>query len=125
MYICDCQNNCVRSISSEGVVSLIAGDPTGSGSQDGHRLTQARFFWPFNAVFNESKNIFYITDTLNNKLRLLDLNTDEVSAFVGTGNAVEIDGIGLAAGFQQPFGIEVNSAWTTLYVSDGNGQTIR
>lgn len=89
IYILDQQNQRIRMIDTDDVIETIAG--TGAaGFADGDAL-QAQFAWEQGSNPNPSGGIayregkLYIADTINNRIRELDLATDTVRTFAGTG----------------------------------------
>lgn len=74
-YVADSGNNCIRRISSAGVVSTYAGSNVG-GDVDG-TLTLARFSSPADLVIDGTN--MYITDSANNAIREIDMSTGVVS----------------------------------------------
>ncbi len=78
VYVADALNNCIRRISSAGVVSTYAGTTT-SGYVNGS-LTAARFSSPTDLVI--SGTTMYISDTMNNSIRRIDMSTGVVSTLI-------------------------------------------
>jgi hypothetical protein len=75
VYVADAGNNCIRRISSTGVVSTYAGSNVG-GEVDG-QLTLARFSSPTGLVIDGTN--MYITDSANNAIRKIDMSAGVVS----------------------------------------------
>lgn len=89
LYVLDQQNQRIRKIDTDGIIDTIAG--TGKpGFQDGPAL-QAQFTWERgsnpnpsgNLVYNDSK--LYISDTIGNRIRVMDLSTNLVTTLAGNG----------------------------------------
>ena len=106
-----------------GILTVIAGSLT-AGFLDGTGL-QAQFSSPSALVINPHSNLVYITDSQNNRIRVVTTPTGLVSTLAGNGMAGDFDGLGDAAGFNQPMGIVINSAGTSLFVTCQAGNTLR
>jgi hypothetical protein len=74
-YVADAGNNCIRRISSSGVVSTYAGSNVG-GEVDGS-LSLARFSSPADLAIDGTN--MYITDSANNAIREINMSTGVVS----------------------------------------------
>ncbi|WOV93401.1 MAG: DUF5011 domain-containing protein [Candidatus Nitrosoabyssus spongiisocia] len=112
LYAADFSNHKIRIIYSNGTVSTFAGTG-GHGSLDGPALN-ATFHYPIGLELDSSGNL-YVTDTGNNKIRIIYSN-GTVSTFAGTGARGSLDGPALNATFRYPFGLELDSSGN-LYVS--------
>jgi len=73
LYIADAQNNVIRKISAQtGTISTAFGTGTAGFSGDGGSASNAAFQSPFAIVRSPSGNL-YIDDSLNNRIRKIDL----------------------------------------------------
>jgi hypothetical protein len=122
LYIADTSNNTIRQIViSTGAVTTLAGLAGNLGSSDGTGST-ARFNSP-EGITTDGTNL-YVTDTLNNTIRKINISTGAVTTLAGlAGNAGSADGTGSAARFYSPEGITTDG--TNLYVTDTLNNTIR
>lgn len=68
-------------------------------------------------------NFIYIADTYNNKVKVLDMNSEIVSTVAGTGKRGKNDGPAHEATFNEPGGIAVIE--DSLYIADTNNHAIR
>lgn len=119
-YVVDMYDYRIRRIEIDtGLVTTLAGSGV-AGSADGIG-TAASFSTPTDAAFAD--DYLYITDSMNNTIRRIDINTAEVITFAGSGTAGSADGIGTAAEFDVPFGIVHDGLY--LYVVDSSNHTIR
>ncbi len=110
MYVADTSNHRIRRIRPNGVVSDLAGNT--AAFADGPATT-ARFSGPQEmTIFN---NILYVADFTNNRIRGVLLNGTTFT-YAGSGATSSINGVGLNATFNRPFGITVNNKGV-LYVS--------
>ncbi|MGN4154903.1 NHL repeat-containing protein, partial [Burkholderia gladioli] len=123
LYVADTGNNVIRKISPAGVVSTLAGSPTGaSGSADGTG-SAASFSGPNGIAVDSSGNV-YVADTHNSIIRKIT-SMGEVTTLAGSaGTLGSTDGPGASARFNVPASIAVDSGGN-LYVADTNNNTIR
>jgi sugar lactone lactonase YvrE len=115
LYVAD--NNHVRKITPDGIVSTFAGNNT-PGYMDG-RANVARFSFIDDMVMDASGNI-YATD--DNRVRAISPQ-GYVSTIAGS-TAGYIDGNGTSAKFNNPAGLGVDSLGN-IYVADDNNNRIR
>jgi sugar lactone lactonase YvrE len=121
--VADTDNDTIRKIAvSTGAVTTLAGLAGNEGAADGTGSV-ARFNNPAGVAVDGSGNV-YVTDTLNNTLRMVAAS-GLVSTLAGSpGTAGSIDGTGSGALFQGPQGLAIDISGN-LYVADTNNQTIR
>jgi DNA-binding beta-propeller fold protein YncE len=78
LYIADSHNNVIRRMDSSGNVTTYAG--TGTPGLVNGSLLEAQFDKPFDlAIVN---GFMYISDTLNNVIRRIDMSTGVVSTYI-------------------------------------------
>ncbi len=121
LYVADGNNNKIRKISPAGIVTTVAGSGA-PGFADGAAAI-ASFSTPFSVALDDYGNI-YVADSDNNSIRKIS-SSGVVSTIAGNGSLGSADGIGSQANFGFPQGITVNSAGTTVYVSDWQYNKIR
>jgi len=123
-YIADAQNHVIRMVDENGVVSTIAG--TGSpGYAEGPGLT-AQFNSPRSIALDDVRNILYVSDTQNNRIRAIDLDTNEVSLVAGANHPpFYLDAGGANARFYNPEEIDIDIERNHLYVADRRNHRIR
>lgn len=119
------QGNCrVRELKNVGIVSTYAG--TGNSTKntfvDGSPQT-CSFNNPVGIAVDSKKNVF-IADTLNNRIRVVNATTGQVSTFAGSSVSGLMDGQGAAAKFKSPSNLVIESS-DTLYVADSGNKAIR
>jgi sugar lactone lactonase YvrE len=123
MYVSDQNNNEIKKMTTAGVVTLLAGSTTGaSGTTDGTGAG-ALFNAPRGITVDASGNL-YITDSGNNTLRLIT-PAGLVTTFAGSGAAAYTDGVGTAAAFNQPRGLDFDPVTGNLYIADYTNNVIR
>ena len=129
LYVVDTGNNCIRKITSTGIVTTFAGRTgmSGLGSADGAGLTEAQFGFPTGVAVDSSGNL-YVADYFNNLIRKIT-SAGEVDTLAGTvtdgrGVSGTDDGIGTAAKFNSPAGVAVDSSGN-VYVVDTYNDLIR
>lgn len=102
--------------------SVIAFAGTGAaGGLDG--LTYSATFRNPRGVTADSSGNLYVTDYLGNTLR--KIHGGEVSTLAGSGVAGAVNGIGVAASFNNPWGVALNKVDGALIVTDHTGNLIR
>jgi len=123
LYVLDTYNQTVRKIDiTSGVVTTIAGYAGTIGSADNASGSSARFNYPFGIAVDASNNL-YITDTLNQTIRVIS-SAGAVTTLAGTvGTAGSANGTGTAATFNNPAGIATDV--TNLFVADSSNHVIR
>lgn len=126
VYVADSNNNTIRRISPDGVVTTLAGRANGyvpaPGSEDGTG-SAARFHQPNGAAVDAAGNV-YVADYANHTIRKI---TPEgvVSTFVGQSpESGDVDATGNDARLDHPTGVAVDSAGN-VYVAEFIGNTIR
>jgi sugar lactone lactonase YvrE len=132
LYISDQQNFRVRRIDRDRIITSIAGNGTkGSTGDDGPAL-EAQFDWEIGSNPEPSGGIavgggkLYVADTLSHKLRVVDLESGEITTFAGTGEQGYSGdgGPALEATFNFPRELELGPDGS-LYVADTDNNVIR
>ena len=125
VYVADHQNNCIRKISSSGVVSTLAGggsDGISIGATDGTG-TGALFFRPYDVAVDDLGNI-YVADQSNHRIRKVT-SGGVVTTLAGSGNRGAFsNGTGMDARFSSPSSVAVDGSGN-LYVADLGNHSIR
>lgn len=119
MYVLD-DNNFVRKITPDGVVTQFAGSGA-IGSADGIG-TAATFFNPIGIAVDAAGNI-YLADSNNNLIRKITPQ-GAVTTLAGNGAQGSANGTGTAASFKNPTGIIADAAGN-LYIADQFNNMIR
>jgi hypothetical protein len=110
----------------DGVPQLLAGKPNGTGSVDGVG-SFATFFDPRGITCDAAKNIVYISDSGNHRIRKLELSNNNTVTTLAGNTSGYADGVGSAALFKYPWGIVYyhHKSGGALYVADRNNSRIR
>jgi len=94
------------------------------GFVNGDAKTDVEFSFPANIAPNPDGTKLYIADEQNHVIRVLELETNEVSTLAGTGTAGFTDGDFANAQFNEPKGIVVDDKGI-IYVADAQNHSIR
>jgi sugar lactone lactonase YvrE len=124
IYIADSANSCIRKVSTDGMISTVAGTGTAGYSGDGAMATSAQLNHPTGVAIDTADNI-YIADFANSSIR--KVSTDgTISTVTGTGIAGYAGDGGLATSAQLnfPYSISVSEAGS-LYIADSGNNCIR
>jgi mucin-19 len=121
VYVTDENNNRIRNITPEGVVNTLAGN--GSIGPTNSTSLASSFNYPYSVALDSVKN-FYITDTVNHRIRKITYATGIVTYFAGFGLVGSTNGVSGTARFNILRGITVDLAGN-VYVSEEGGHRIR
>jgi formylglycine-generating enzyme required for sulfatase activity len=116
VFVADTQNNMIRKITPDGVVSTLAGSRK-EGRADG--LGAVASFNNPQGIAVDFNSTIYVADTNNNLIRRISTDGD-VTTLAGSGKQGHEDGVGAAASFSLPCAVAVDSIGN-LYVTDGGG----
>lgn len=121
LYVADSETSSVRRIELDrnGYVStLVQGDLFDFGDEDGPGST-VRLQHPLALHYRDGK--IYLADTYNHKLKVLDIKSNYVRTYLGSGKPGLRDG--LAPQFYEPSGL--SSCENRLFVTDTNNHAVR
>ena len=119
LYVADADNHKIRKISSQGVVTTLAG--SSEGYTDGSGST-AQFNKPQGIKVDGLGNV-YVTEFFNHSVRMIRPQ-GVVTTIAGNGTEGFSDGIGSTARFSNPNGLTLDS-YGDLYVADAGNNRIR
>lgn len=125
IYIADSSNNRIRSVDlSNNIIATFAGTGTASGGGDGGQALAAFLNSPRGVTHVDGK--IYIADANNHKVRVVDLSSNIINTFVGTGVASSAgdDGTASNATVNAP-GDVVDGGDGYLYIAESNGHRVR
>lgn len=120
ILVADSGNHRIRQLSEDGTVVTIAGSGV-QGSTDG-LASNASFSFPNDVTVDRQGNIL-VADTLNHKVRKISVD-GTVSTLAGSGLQGFVDGEGVNARFNLPYGLVVDASGY-VYVADSNNNRIR
>jgi sugar lactone lactonase YvrE/tetratricopeptide (TPR) repeat protein len=122
VYVTDADNHTVRKITTDGVVTTVAGYPGVAGNTDGVGAA-ARFNEPCGVAVDRAGNLF-VCDRLNHTIRMI-MPSGAVTTLAGyPGVPDSVDGTGGGARFNSPRGIAIDYQ-QNLLVADVSNDTIR
>jgi sugar lactone lactonase YvrE len=122
LYFADSGNHTIRKVTTNGVVTTLAGLAGISGSTDGAGSV-ARFYNPSGVAVDAGGNV-YVADTGNHVIRVIS-SAGVVSTLAGlAGNYGAADGTNGTARFYHPTRVTLD-AGGNLYVADTYNHTIR
>lgn len=125
LYIADTNNNVVRKVSTNLIISTVAGNGNPGFSGDGGNPAFAKLSHPNGVTVDSSGNV-YISDTLNSRIRLVSPNSTTINTVIGTGQAAYYgdNGPGLQAAVNFPAGLSLDGSGN-LIIADTDNSVIR
>jgi uncharacterized protein (TIGR03437 family) len=125
LYIADSNNNVVRKVSTNLIMSTVAGNGTPGFSGDGGNPVFAQLSHPKGVTVDTAGNV-YISDTLNSRIRVVSPNSTTIYTVIGTGQAAYFgdNGPGLQAAVNFPAGLSIDTTGN-LIIADTNNCVIR
>ena len=122
VYVADTYNSTIRLVTSNGVVTTLAGSAGQLGSADGTGA-EAQFNYPSSLAVDDAGNV-YVADTYNCTIRKVTA-AGKVTTLAGSaGQPGSADGTGGTAQFEEPNGVTVDLAGN-LYVADSGNNLVR
>ena len=126
VYIADYFNNCIRKVNTSGIISTIAGNGIGNGSNigDGGTATAAELYYPTGVTTDAAGNV-YIADVANQRIRKVN-TSGVISTIAGNGTAgYSGDGSSAtAAELYYPVGVATDAVGN-IYIADEDNNRIR
>jgi DNA-binding beta-propeller fold protein YncE len=115
----------LRAITPEGKLVTLCGDGQKGNTGDGGPASKARLNGP-HAIAVGSDGVVYVADSLNHRIRKIDLSTGVIDAFAGTTKGYSGDGgPAEAAQFNGIYCISFNPAKDKLVVTDLENRRVR
>ena len=74
LYIADSENNVIRKIDPNGVITTVVGTGEAGFSPDATPALQARLNKPMGLAYNEAQHTLYIADTFNQQVKKVELD---------------------------------------------------
>jgi streptogramin lyase len=84
MFFVEMQNNLVRSVGRDGIITTVAGSGQKGFKGDGGPAREAEFNQPHSIQLDSKGNLF-VCDIANNRIRKMDLSAKTISTFARTG----------------------------------------
>jgi uncharacterized protein (TIGR03437 family) len=124
LFVADSQNNRIRKISPDGIVTTVAGNALPGFAGDGGPATSAELNRP-TGVAVDSKGNLYIADSGNNRVRMV-FSTGIIGTLAGNGNTAFFGdgGNSVLAALNRPQGVAVD-ADDAVYIADTGNRRIR
>lgn len=126
LLIADTGNNRIRMVSaSSHLITTVAGDGSAGFFGDGGAAVSAQFDQPWSIAIAMNGNI-YVADFGNNRVRLIDMSTGNITSVAGNGDGSYTGDGGPAksATLNSPAGVAVDPAGN-LYIADSENNAIR
>ena len=118
VYVADMLNSRIRKVTSDGVVTTLAGSTDGFANGTG---TGAKFYYPTGVAVDASGNV-YVADIGNARIRKVTA-LGVVTTFAGSSYGY-LDGTGTGAKFAGPSGVAVDASGN-VYVGDQYNRRVR
>jgi hypothetical protein len=122
LLVADTGNHTIRKITSDGLVSTVAGAAGEANSFDGP-VEGARFFHP-EAIAVDSDGDIYVSDTWNHTIRKITSDGQVITLAGLAGNFGAADGTGPKARFNRPAGLCLDSE-KNVFVADFLNHSVR
>ncbi len=123
IYIADTYNNRIRKVSTNGVITTVAGNGAQGYSGDGVAATSTSLNHPLSVAVDGSGTV-YISDFLNNRIR--KVSGGVITTFAGNGTAgYSGEGTATLVELNTPRRIALNRLGTALYIADAGNYRVR
>ena len=124
LYVADGDDNRIRRINPGGIITTIAGTGRGGFFGDGGQAVDAQLNFPRNLALDRKRNLLYVVDYFNARVRQINLQTGIIRTVAGNG-ILRFTAPGPDAGAipMSPNGIAVD-ADGNLYISDETANRI-
>ena len=124
IYITEANGHRVRKLSTDGMITTIAGTGTADYTGDEEQALNAQFNTPTGLAFNNNK--LFISDSNNHVVRELDLTTGVIETIAGNGNSgyAGDNGAAMLASLNQPAGLSFDHHGN-LFIADQVNHNVR
>ncbi len=129
LFVSDLMNQVVREIyAADGTIQTVAGNGTSGFTGDGSIAIDAELANPFAAAVDSAGRIF-VSDSVNNRVRVVDPITGNISTYAGNGSTTITyggdNGPAVNATLNRPQGIVVDAAGNVYFADNGNNRIRR
>jgi hypothetical protein len=124
MYVVEQGGNRVRKVTSGAVVTRFAGSATGVSGWVDATGDAARFDRPYSIAVHEGLEQYFVSDRTFFIIRKITAGR-VVTTVAGNGTSGNVDGVGAAARFLEPWGVAMDNTNTFLYIADKGNNLIR
>lgn len=132
LFVADSESSTVRTVSlKDGAVKHLVGgerDPMNLfafGDVDGVGIN-AKLQHPLGVTWDEKRNLLYVADSYNHKIKVVDPKTKSCTTLAGTGDAGDTIGSSFTKStFNEPGGLCIGENGQLLYVADTNNHQIK
>jgi NHL repeat len=121
LFVADCNNNRIREVNTNGIITTVAGNGSGTYSGDGSWATNASLQNPYGVTVDVYGNLF-IADSNNNRVRKVDTNGIIVTVAGGGKQFPDNGGAATNASLNRPYGITVDAYGNFFFVDEGSGR---
>ncbi|MFI6473028.1 SMP-30/gluconolactonase/LRE family protein [Streptomyces sp. NPDC050516] len=124
LYIADRHNHRIRKVTSNGIITTVAGNGTAGYVSDGGPAIGTRLHYPWGLALDEAGSL-YIGDGHNHRVRKVT-SDGVITTVAGTGTAGYVDDGGPAAATRlfYPYGVALDRAGN-LYIADSSNHRVR
>ena len=125
LFIADSNNNCVRKVGTNGLITTVAGGVSAGFFGDGGRAVEAGLDQPRYVAVDTHGNL-YISDKDNDRVRMVDPNgvITTVAGGAAPGTFSGDGGPAANAALAQPYGLTID-LFGNLYIADHGNQRVR
>lgn len=123
LYVADTNNDVIREVSVEGIISTVAGNGDQGFGGDGSTATSAQLDSPVGIAVDSTGNL-YIADSHNNRIRKVSGGVIQTIAGTGVAGFGGDGGAATSAELDLPTAVAVDSAGN-IYIADTNNNRIR
>ncbi|XP_011357623.1 NHL repeat-containing protein 2 [Pteropus vampyrus] len=132
LFVADSESSTVRTVSlKDGAVKHLVGgerDPMNLfafGDIDGVGIN-AKLQHPLGVTWDKKRNLLYVADSYNHKIKVVDPKTKNCTTLAGTGDASNVIGSSFTEStFNEPGGLCIGENGQLLYVADTNNHQIK
>jgi uncharacterized protein (TIGR03437 family) len=121
IFFCDALNNKIRKISTNGIITTIAGTGQQGISSDNISALSARIDEPNNIAVDAQGNVFFVEGAATGNLRLRKVDSTGIITTVAGRGTKEADGIPAAEALVLPTAVTVGPTGELFIIDAGSG----